>query len=137
MKTVVVRRAEHLLQGKSAIMTGATRSDKARVGEEWHGWDTFMHGLQVEEVNHFGRHFTCTGDTLQIRDENTQQIVCQVQVVEIKCVQTGLFNTEELSALGFDSRGAYEVTHGTADRRAWFIRVMPVSAYGGGELPAQ
>ncbi len=130
MQTVIVKHGAQLLENKTAMMIPATTADQWRVGDTWSGFDVWKHGRQVEEVNHFGRHTTSLGETLEIQDIDSMEIVCKVQVVGIRMVISDQLTDDELRELGHGSREALAEDIGTSPRKMWYMRVAVVDSGG-------
>jgi hypothetical protein len=134
VKVIEVSRPERMLdaQSKTAMLTIATLADFYRLGEDWHPlhyWRQWQHGKRVNEVSHFGEYTTMQGDVLAVCPMESNAVVCQVQVVEIRMVDCSALTEREVRELGYTSRADYD-TH-WADMapdspRGWFMRVMLV-----------
>lgn len=120
-------------RSKTAMMTVATWADLFRVEEDWHHlrrWRDWRHGRQVKEVSHFGEYTTMQGDILAVCPVESDDVVCEVQVTEIRMVNLDRLSDEEIRELGYATRDEYqamwEETAADADR-AWFMRFLLIS----------
>jgi len=120
-------------RSKTAMLTMATWADFFRVDEQWHAlhrWRLWKHGKTVNEVSHFGEYTTCLGDVLAVCPLESDNIVCRVQVTEIRMVDCDRLTDQELAELGYTTREEYnsqwrDMAEGSA--RGWFMRVMLLS----------
>lgn len=132
IKVVEVDHPERMLDSrtKTAMMTIATWADLYRVGEDWHNlqsWRQWQHGKPVNEISHFGEYTTMRGDILTVCPLESDDVVCYVQVTEIRMVDTRTLSDAEYRELGYQSREDYLSTwHDYVDDtgRGWFMRVM-------------
>ncbi|GEM_PF-6984713 len=134
LKLIEVARPEHILdaQTKTAMLTVATWADLYRVGETWHNlqmWRTWEHGKRVNEVSHFGAYTTMQGDLLGVCPLDSDEMLCQVQVVEIRMVDCEQLTSREIRELGYDSWEEYAYYWGdmAESPKGWFMRIMLVS----------
>jgi hypothetical protein len=103
------------------------------VGEDWHRlhrWRLWQHGKLVNEVSHFGEYTTMQGDILAVCPLERDEVVCQVQVTEIRMVDCENLSDQELYELGYTSREEYASQWGDMNEdssKGWFMRVMLVS----------
>jgi len=135
IKVIEVAQPERMLdaRSKTAMLTMATWADFFRVDEQWHAlhrWRLWKHGKTVNEVSHFGEYTTCLGDVLAVCPLESDNIVCRVQVTEIRMVDCDRLTDQELAELGYTTREEYnsqwrDMAEGSA--RGWFMRVMLLS----------
>ncbi|MBN1966508.1 MAG: hypothetical protein JW910_17790 [Anaerolineae bacterium] len=130
-KLIEVPRPELILDShsKTALLTTATWADFYRVGAVWHdlqGWRAWRHGKQVNEVSHFDAYQTTQGDVLAVCGPHSDDVVCHVQVLEIRMMDCTRLNQEEVHELGYDTQQeAIMAWDGFTDMtRGWFIRFM-------------
>lgn len=132
VKTIEVARPERILdaQTKTAMLTVATWADIYRIGEQWHQlqqWRTWEHGKSVNEVSHLGEYTTMQGDELVVTPLQSDFIICQVQVTEIRMVDCRLLTDAEIRELGYATREEYDAQWDdmTEDSpKGWFMRIM-------------
>ncbi len=135
IKVIEVAQAERMLDArtKTAMLTIATWADFFRVDAQWHAlhqWRLWKHGKAVNEVSHFGEYTTRLGDILAVCPLESDEIVCRVQVTEIRMVDCDRLTDQELAELGYASREEYhsqwrDMAEDSA--RGWFLRVMLLS----------
>jgi hypothetical protein len=135
VKVVEVAEPERMLDSrhKTAMLTMATWADFFRVEEDWHHlrqWREWRHGRHVTEVSHFGEHTTMQGDVLAICPLESDDVVCQVQVTEIRMVNVDRLSDAEVRELGYASRAEYDLMWGdmgSGSSHGWFMRFMLLS----------
>lgn len=135
IKVIEVAQPERMLdaRSKTAMLTVATWADFFRIDEQWHAlhqWRLWKHGRVVNEVSHLGEYTTRLGDILAVCPLESDDIVCRVQVTEIRMVDCDRLTDQELAELGYASREEYhrqwhEMTEDSS--RGWFMRVMLLS----------
>jgi hypothetical protein len=130
MNTIAVKNGKRVIHGKSAILTPATNQDRHRAGADWQTWEHWTPGGAVQEVEHFGRHTTRLGDTFMVRDVPSGELVCPVEVVQIRMTDTGSLTADELADLGYASREAFDQENPMRDRRVWLMHVFPIATDG-------
>lgn len=134
LKIIEVARPERILDAKSktAMMTIATLADHYRIGEAWQplqDWRFWAHNRPVNEVSHFGEYTTVQGDILSVCPLDSELVLCQVQVVEIRMVNCQQLTDAEVHELGYRTRHEYDEQWGeiASDApRGWYMRVMLV-----------
>ena len=135
VKVIEVAQPERMLdaQSKTAMMTVATWADYYRVGEDWqhlHQWRLWNHGKAVNEVSHFGEYTTVQGDILTVCPLDKDDVICQVQIIEIRMVDCSNLSDQEVRELGYANRGEYNEQWGSmadGSHRGWFMRFMLLS----------
>ncbi len=131
-KIVEVSRPERMLDAKTktAMLTVATWADYYRVDQDWHrlhNWRDWQHGRAVHEVSHLGEYTTVQGDVLAVCPMRSDDIICQVQVVEIRMVDCDNLSDAEIRELGYATRHEY---HTSWDEdtdhspKGWYMRIM-------------
>jgi hypothetical protein len=103
VKIIEVAQPERMLDAKTktAMMTVATWADYYRLEEGWYNlqhWRQWEHGKQVNEVSHFGEYTTMQGDVLAVCPLESEDVLCQVQVVEIRMVDCQALTDSEVHA---------------------------------------
>ncbi len=132
IKVIEIEYPERMLDArtKTAMLTVATGADYYRVGADWQTlqrWRYWQHGKHVNEVNHYGEFTTSQGDILAVCPLESDLIVCQVQVTEIRMVDCHNLTDTEISELGYRDREDYRLHWGDLNEDAphgWFMRVM-------------
>ena len=132
VKIIEVAQPERMLdaQTKTAMLTVATWADYYRLEESWHNlqhWRQWEHGKQVNEVSHFGEYTTMQGDVLSVCPLESEAVLCQVQVVEIRMVDCQALTDSEVHELGYRTRAEYDsqwADMALDAARGWFMRVM-------------
>jgi hypothetical protein len=141
MRTVVVKNGAKLLDDKAAMMIPATQGDRWRVGDGWaSGLDGWAHGTLVDEVTHFRKHRTRVGEVLTIRDLDSMEIVCQVQVIEMRMVVSDQLTGDDLVESGHGTREVLVADIGPGARKMWYIKVTTENIpewYSGGSSLVQ
>ncbi|MBN2470361.1 MAG: hypothetical protein JXN59_06535 [Anaerolineae bacterium] len=135
IKVIEVAQAERMLdaRSKTAMLSVATWADYYRVGEDWHHlhqWRQWAHGKTVNEVSHFGEYTTVQGDILTVCPVDSDDAICQVQIIEIRMVDFHHLSDHEIRELGYTNRHDYnEYWSSVADgsHRGWFMRFMLLS----------
>jgi uncharacterized protein YqfB (UPF0267 family) len=135
IKVIEVNHPEWILDArtKTAMMTVATWADYFRVGEDWHRlqqWNQWQHGKTVNEVSHHGEYTTSQGDLLVVCPMESEDVVCQVQVTEIRMVDCHSLTDAEVHELGYATREDYNAQWQDINAnapRGWFMRVMLVN----------
>ncbi|GAB4575892.1 MAG: hypothetical protein Kow0077_29660 [Anaerolineae bacterium] len=134
-KVIEVADPERMLdsRSKTALMTVATWGDFYRIGENWYTlqqWRQWQHGRAVNEVNHMGEYNTKLGDVLYVCPPESDDIVCQVQVMEIRMVDIARLTDEEFRELGYASQKDYDRVWGAmsdGSEHGWFMRFVLLS----------
>jgi hypothetical protein len=132
IKVIEVAQPERMLDAKTktAMMTVATWADYYRIGEDWYNlqhWRQWQHGKRVNEVSHLGEYTTMQGDVLVVCPVESEDVVCQVQVTEIRMVDCRALTEKEVRELGYISRQDYDEQWKdmNADSpKGWFMRIM-------------
>lgn len=127
MKTVMVKGGAGMPHEKRAMMTAATNMDRHYIKDQWFSFRDWRHDIQVEQVKHFNRHVTQVGDVVAVRDTDSQEIVTQVQIAEIRMVETSMLAEAQVKELGFSSRDDLVKAYG--DRRMWYMQVLPAPVH--------
>ncbi len=139
VKLIEVAQPERMLDAisKTAMMTVATWADYYRLGEHWfnlQSWRYWQHGKPVHEVSHLGEYTTMLGDVLAVCPMASSQVLCQVQVVEIRMVDCVALTDSEVRELGYHSRAEYDAQWADMAQdapRGWFMRIMLVPSEPG------
>jgi hypothetical protein len=138
VKMIEVARPERMLDArtKTAMLTVATWADVYRIGGEWHRllrWRDWQHGRQVHEVSHLGEYTTGQGDVLAVCPVARDEVVCQVQVVEIRMVDCDRLTDEEIRDLGYATRQQYHaqwIEDTDSSPKGWYMSIMLVPEDG-------
>lgn len=122
MKTITVGNTHGLQQGKTAIATTLTRADTYRAGEQWRPARNLPHNTSVEAVNHFGRHMTERGDILRV--VSIEGPAVQIEVQDIRAVETDKLTDQDFQALGYRDRADYMADWGDVfGSRIWLMKI--------------
>ncbi len=132
VKIIEVAQPERMLDAKTktAMLTVATWADYYRIGEEWSNlqhWRLWKHGKRVNEVSHFGEYTTMQGDILTVCPIESEDVICQVQVTDIRMVDCRSLSEREVLELGYEIRDEYDAQWRelNADSpRGWYMRIM-------------
>ncbi len=138
IKVIEIEYPERMLDArtKTAMLTVATGADYYRVGADWqtlHHWRYWEHGKRVNAVSHYGEFTTNQGDILAVCPPESDFIICQVQVVEIRMVDCQSLTDMEINELGYRDREDYRLHWGNLNedaRHCWFMRVMLLPGEG-------
>jgi hypothetical protein len=112
---------------KSAMVVAVTNKDRYQLQDHWFPVEVWVNNRAVDRVAHFERHESYAGELLEIRDEDTKDIVGIVQVAEIRGLMTSDLTPADLAELGYSSIEALHARHpGLGERKLWLFRVIPV-----------
>lgn len=126
MRTMIVDRAERLLNANDAIMTPLTPADRYFDGEQWHRPQNLAHDDPVHAVQHFGTHVSELGELIAIQSNTTANIIGQFQIMSISLIETLKLTETQVKALGFDTHG--ELLRKVGERRMWYMDVTLVTS---------
>lgn len=133
IKVIEVAEPERMLdaRSKTAMLTVATWADYYRLGEDWRDlqmWRLWNHGKYVNEVSHLGEYTTVQGDILTVCPMDRDDVVCQVQITEIRMVDCENLTDQEIHELGYLNREEYNAQWGDINTddssRGWFMRFV-------------
>lgn len=136
MKAVMFNTQRILNGTKTAVLTAAVNSDTIQESEGA-TWQPVGSGFQtvpdhpVHAVNHFGRYISQTGELSTIRDLNTGQRF-PVQIISIELVQIDQITDDQIRALGYPDRDAWDLEWGEVGHggHGWLMTIMPVAPDG-------
>lgn len=122
---------DRILDGRTTavLVPGVTR-DRFRASPEdsWHSIDELPIGGYAYEVDHSGHLISTQGGVCTLKNLPDKQLVIEVIITEIQLVRASELTAEHYAALGPRTMPlGFDPIEAMGDRRAWFMRVMPVS----------
>jgi hypothetical protein len=124
---------ERHIPNRSAALTGALPKDRFRIGAEWYSLDVWEHGTIVDEIAcFFGLQHYAPGDFIAVHSA-LNELICHIQINEIRMVDRDALTPRELRELGRDSRDELVGELEFALPRGWYLRYDRVM--GGSQTP--
>ncbi len=126
---MIMLEAESLANGtRTAVLAPATTSDRALLSPdgEWLALDAVPLRRAVYTVTHADLDMSSRGGTITIKSIQSGRRYT-FTVTDIYLVRSSDLTAEELAALGFATRKAFDEVWGQhlKDRRAWLIHLTP------------
>lgn len=121
-KSVIMANPEMLERAKTAMLYPVTGQDRCRIRQQWFPVDAVWRlERQVEEVQHFGRHFMAVGDQVALK-RIEGDVLAHVLIEMIVMKHAAELTENDAHALGYDSVDAFAADWGQVySGRVWWM----------------
>jgi hypothetical protein len=129
VQRVAILNEERMQKLKTLLLTKATRSDRWRIDDTWHTMQDspWEHNQTVDEITHFGRHHTSTGDIL-IAERVDGTPIAHLQVLSMAMANTDDLTQPDYDALGYVSREDFSLDWGELlGGKVWRFKVERIT----------